>query len=465
MLLLLPVVSADFSASVVTIKEIIVPGESAIFDIQISNLGTTPARYTLSSEEFSYLLFIDSRPGEVAPGEIGTFRIEVNPRNFVNLGTHRVPITIRNTVTGVTSRINPIIFIRDPQTTLGEYVPSIALEATHPTSIDPREPIPVQVHLRNRNARSFTQEELSVRISSELFYDSYHTSLGPVGDSGEKATERLIRINPYQEPTQVQVTIEVLVQNRTVSSQQGFIEITSFSVVEQDSISGTTFFKEEKTYIIRNNGNINTTHRIELPVSRMKQLFFATNTPFTIEFINDQRTLVFSTELQPLEEQIIQLSFNYRLLVLLVLLGAGSIVGYFLLRSPLLLAKKAELSDSSDDASEIKVRLYIKNRSAQAIKNLRVIDRMNGLCEVVERNDLGTIKPTKVVHKKNQGTLLRWDLDVLEAFEERIITYSVRTPLALVGDIVLPNMKVKFDGNNGRERTTHSNEHVIKRLD
>lgn len=462
-----PLVSAQFTTQLVTVDEVILPGQPAQFEVHVTNYASVEDRYTLQSPEYSYILFLEDRPPRVQPNQTGVYTIEIQPRSFVNYGTHKVPIEVRSQETGERTTLNPIIFVQDPDRPVGVYTPSIALAVGAPDVVDPREDLQLSVHLRNRNARTYEGDEsLTVRISSDIFFHEYQTSLGGVGANGEKSTERTIEIDDHQPAGVHPLSVEVLVGNQTVSQRQSEFTIQEYADVVRDVARDSSFFKTTTTYHLTNDGNVETVAEVAYPASVFSQLFISSTHNYDSREVDGQRSLVVSESLDSQEQVVVTVTENYRLLALLILLAIASVIGYYALRSPLVLGKEAQLSgDVEEGKSEIKVRLFLKNRSAQTLRNLRVIDRISGMAEVQKDDSLGTLKPTKVVKKKGQGTLLRWDLDALEPFEERIITYRVHTPLTLVGDVTLPNMKVKFDASSGRERTTHSNEVSVARYE
>jgi ribosomal protein S10 len=61
------------------------------------------------------------------------------------------------------------------------------------------------------------------------------------------------------------------------------------------------------------------------------------------------------------------------------------------------------------------------------------------------------MKPSRMTKTTAKGTILHWDLDKLDAFEERIITYRLKSKLRVVGDMSLPRAKVKFTYGAGKK--------------
>ncbi len=456
----LPLASASYSIEIITVQENILPGEAARFELYITNELEVPDRYVINSEQFNYLLSFDPRPGDVAPGEVGMFGLEITPRSGVNFGTYRVPIRIRSQTSGAVQEINPIIRLQDPERQGAVYTPSIALGVDMPSVVDPRDDIVLRLNLRNRNARVYdSQDPLTMVIDGELFFRQYPQQLGGVNADGERATEQRFSIDPFQPPGEHELLVEVRVGNRTVSSQTAQYTVSAYIDIVEESVTEGRFFRHTTTFTVTNQGNIADEASVAYPSSALQRLFFSASDDFTVETIDGEQYAVISTVLRPQESATITVTENYRILALLVFLAFLSVIGYFLLRSPVVLGKEASLAGTPDDGvSEIKVRLFIKNRTSKTMRNLRVIDRISGMADVVKEDSLGTLKPTKISKKKGQGTLVRWDVDQIEPFEERIISYRAKTPLKLVGDVTLPAVKVKYDLPSGRERTSHSNE-------
>jgi hypothetical protein len=169
-----------------------------------------------------------------------------------------------------------------------------------------------------------------------------------------------------------------------------------------------------------------------------------------------QRVLLWSVPLEPYGAERFTYTENYRVLVLLVLLAIVGAVFYLLLRSPVVAIKEAVAIAHREGVSDIKVRVFVKNRSAKLIQGIQVTDRVPSLAEVLKHESPGSMSPTKLAVSDKQGTLLRWDLEVLEPFEERILTYQVKSKLKIIGRMRLPNAKIRFTAG-GKERAVYSN--------
>ena len=53
------------------------------------------------------------------------------------------------------------------------------------------------------------------------------------------------------------------------------------------------------------------------------------------------------------------------------------------------------------------------------------------------------------------------DFETIDAYEERIVSYTIKAKLKIIGNLSLPAVKVKFENVKGVTRTTQSGKVVI----
>ena len=71
-----------------------------------------------------------------------------------------------------------------------------------------------------------------------------------------------------------------------------------------------------------------------------------------------------------------------------------ALVAYLLLRSPIVLKKKAKIVNTKEGGiSELKIILSVKNRSGKHVNNVRIIDIIPRLAEFIEKVYEGTLNP------------------------------------------------------------------------
>jgi hypothetical protein len=166
--------------------------------------------------------------------------------------------------------------------------------------------------------------------------------------------------------------------------------------------------------------------------------------------------------LSPEETATIIVIENYRVLPILGLIILLIILGYYQFRSPIVLKKQTIVTGQDEEGiSEMKIRIFVKNRSKQPFYNVRLLDRAPSIAQVHVANGLGILEPSKIVHTERKGTIIKWDFESLESYEERIVTYAIKARLKIIGTLGLPSVKVKFENVKGRQKTTESGRAII----
>jgi hypothetical protein len=207
---------------------------------------------------------------------------------------------------------------------------------------------------------------------------------------------------------------------------------------------------------VTNDGNVGNTAVVTIPTSLLKTLFISSDTQYERTIQDGRRVLLWRIPLTADETKTFTFTENYRVLVLLGLIAILCGVGYFALRSPIVVIKEAVGIAKEDGVSQLKVRIFIKNRSSRILQGIVVTDKVPSLADVVRAEAPGSIAPSKVAVSEKGGTLLRWDLEVLEPYEERVVTYIARSKLKIIGRMSLPVAKVRFTAGD-KDRVIYSN--------
>ncbi len=447
-----------FSISLDVVEDEILPNDAAEYELKVTNYQNMSDAFTVSTDDIGWIVDSAEPLSDVPNGKSRSTTLQLSAKGYVTPGARIIPIKVRSANTRTFLVENAEITVLSPNGSGGQYAPSIFLSARVPDSIDPREPFPLSVYLRNRNARDYSA--LIVDVASPLVSQRYQTTLGSVtGDDGEKTNQLSLTPNSKTVPGTYPLTITISVDNITVNKFETTLTVASYNTEERTSSTSGAWFKTTTSYSITNTGNSVQATSVAHPTNWFSRLF--TTSPQKYEAQNN--SLEFMATLEPGARVEFSVTRNFRLLAILAAILVASVVLYFVFRSPLILQKEAQIrGSSSDGVSELRIRLHVKNRSARSVNSLHVVDKVTSMADVVKEASLGTLQPSKIVRKPGHGTLVRWDIDSLDSFEERIITYTVKTKLKLIGDVYLPAAKVKFD-HAGRERTAYSNEVNIDR--
>jgi len=307
--------------------------------------------------------------------------------------------------------------------------------------------------MKNRNA--LIMSNLTLTIQSTLFTKK---ELVDLGSFEQKTLQERFDLNALQAPGDFHLSIELKRGNESISSVTKTFTILGYSTIEVQKETNQEFFKSTDLLTFTNNGNFEKQQTVRLQVPWWRRMFVTTTPAYLLKTESGITSLTWDIDLKPAEKTNISVTANYRGLALTILAIIVAIFLYYFLRSPIISLKRARLFDKGfEGTSEIKVKLFVKNRTGKPVFNLRIIDSIPSIAEVIEEDTLGTIKPTKLIRQEKHGTILKWEIEKLDPYEERIITYKAHAILKIVGDIHLPAFRSKFEAKLGTERVISSN--------
>ncbi|MFH1916801.1 MAG: hypothetical protein ABIJ21_06065 [Nanoarchaeota archaeon] len=427
----------------------------ATYQISIINDADYVDRFQVFSHSARFIIQIDPKPESfnIDAGSFESFIITVTPKDVVGIGPYAVPVKVKSLVTDTLYAVSLPINIKDSNLPEGVYPPNPSLTLTFPPKIDPREKLRININLRNRNPRDL--DEVAVVIESSLFQKTYTTTL--LGME-EKGNELIFDLDPFQKPGIYAITAKLIFENKSYAEEVKNFEILRYSNPEEIPTVTKELFKTTTAYSFINNGNDADTIEKNVNSNFFRNLFITTE-PKATKVKGD---LTWSFSLMPKEAYTVTVVENYRVPIIILLVIIVIVALYFILRSPIICYKDVHLHPSKEGVSDIKVKLLIKNRTANKIGSIKIIDRIPAIAEFVKTDNLGTMSPTKIIHDSKKGVIVRYDLHQLDPYEERIITYNIKSKLKIVGGLSLGPAKVKFDSGKGTERKTYSNEVDIK---
>jgi hypothetical protein len=56
-----------------------------------------------------------------------------------------------------------------------------------------------------------------------------------------------------------------------------------------------------------------------------------------------------------------------------------------------------------------------------------------------------------------RGNLIKWNIEMLDRFEERLITYKIKSKLSILGPFKLRPAVIRYENRNGKISITRSN--------
>ncbi len=434
------------------VNDTIIPGDNtAVYTVSLTNNGDLNDRfqfYTISA-------FWDINPTiiSVPALSITTFDMDITLNDNSLIGPQLVPITVKSLNTDTSTVENFYVYVKPIDEKALSYAPTVTLNVNIKEQVDPRNPLSIEMHMLNRNPLNIT--DLRIVLESKLFTKEVQTTLAPLE---EKTNQVLFGLNEFQEPGIYSITIKLVTGNKTVSQVQKEVRILGYSEVSLEQTKVKGLFSRGDVVKIHNTGNYEAVKEIKISKTFFEKIFTSSSEKAVILRENGLSYMVWNIPLKPQESFTLSVKTDYTSLAIIIILIIAGIILYYIFRTPLLLYKRAKIITSTNDGiTEIRVKLHLKNRSGREIRTVKVIDRHPKIVSLVEDNSIGAMKPTKMLSADKVHSLLMWNIETLEPYEERLLSYTIKSHLDIIGNMHLHSAKARFMSRAG-ERTTHSND-------
>jgi hypothetical protein len=448
----------SFQYEVEPLKNTINRDEAATFKLTITNTLEVDDYFTISTRDVNWVLTSTPPSSNIAPGISNVFEVQLIPKSTLNDGNiYLVPVKVKSEKTQTYFEEGKKFAIFLGTGVNGSYQATVTPSVVIDKVVDPREPLSVKILLRNRNQKDIKDLEVKMAGGTEI-ERSYTTNLLPLE---EKTNEILFRIDPYTLPGKRTLTLNLIYDNMSIGESSTEYEILGYINMQEKSSRSTGFLglKEDYVFEIYNNGNEKGIAEHKFTITFFKRLFTRFDPEATKEKGADG-SVYYSVkkEIGSKETFTIHTTTDYRLLASIIFLLIISTILYFVFRSPVIIYKNAEPIGkmTPEGLSEVKVRLYLKNRSGKQVSNIRVTDVIPTIADIKKSTHVGSMDPVNL-SKGKKGTIARWEFASLEPYEERVIAYKIESKLKLVGGIRLPMAKARFESKKGKERVTYSN--------
>ena len=224
---------------------------------------------------------------------------------------------------------------------------------------------------------------------------------------------------------------------------------SSFSYIQKEDI------KEESNSqgIIIRKGVVEKTNEGNVPanvqVTMSKDIFSRLFTMHSIEPAKTERSgfkVIYTWEkrLEPSQKLSVNTTTNYTLPFLLaIFIIIIILLIYSYTRTNIVLTKRVSYVKTKGGEFALKVRIHAKAR--KFVEDIQIIDKLPGMTTLYEK--FGS-KPNKIEHSTRR---LFWNIERLNAGEERVFSYIIYSKMKVVGKFELPPAQAAFS----REGKTH----------
>jgi len=446
--------------------------ERAEFTLEIENLESETKQFRMTQMDPHWMIQSDPTShwtsGITVPGRSSVFvNLYVKPSG-IDTGRYKVILQIRPKDEQVMKKEELIISIPEPSSRV--YQPAIKTEVEVNEENDPREPFRISIHLKNQNPLDITELRILVRSDSEegdvLINQETVTSLKPVGESGDEKIVVLTkaldsRMTPKKDKIRVTLFYNHELVEPTIPASD--VEIIAYSEIILSEEIEKSLLKRVTTTTYTNDGNVDKSKTIKISTGWFAKIFTKTSPESTLIKDEGKYYFVYDLSLKPDETDSITVSTNYRIPIALLIIIILIITGYFVFRSPIIITKEIkEIHKTHDGLSEVKVQLHIKNISAMTLEDVRIIDKIPSIAHLEKVFHIGTLEPSKIAEREKSGTVVKWEIDEIERFEERLIVYKIKTRLAVLGGFNLQPVIVRFKTPRGEIRRVRSKMVIVK---
>ncbi len=447
----------SFSVNITPQSQTIRINETAVFDLDVSHDSAQTETFEIYSPDVVWDITTDplsDRLLQVPPETSKRTHLIVTPL-YVKPGFYGVPITINHAGGQGIAKEAVMIGVVPETDQGGQYGPSVYTDLKINQVIDPRQPQKIYLTLKNQNRR--TLDKLDIRIRSTLLNKDLVTSLGPLQ---EKTLEIDYVLDPDTKPQEDTVRGSVFTADRDKTLQFDLpaikVRVVPYGdILVEEKISNGLLINRH-SYKFTNPANTLRDKTIERNVTYVQSWFLDSSPHPVVKKVAGGYVYQWNFILEPGQEAQLTIKTNHRTLAYLVLIAIIVLLGYGFLRSPLNVKKTALVIERQEGGvSQLKVLITLKNRSARSVRGITIKDKVPAIASIAKEHSPGSLLPEKVMHYDNGEALLKWHLPHLEPHEERIVSYTIRTKMHVIGNLALPPAQFKYNFY-GWERSINS---------
>lgn len=231
--------------------------------------------------------------------------------------------------------------------------------------------------------------------------------------------------------------------NKLLDTQsKNFKVVEKSGLVYEKSVSYTPF-AQIKTITVRNDGNrVERDFYVTESVSDFaSKLFYPVTPPASTESADGKTVYSWRIQLLNPGEQT-AVTYEIRFISIWIsglVIALVVFVAFTYVYTPRI-SKGFMMAGPLKRGKEVPVLLELRNSTLYEIRNLVVSDSIPPLASLVEKFD--TMKPD--AKKTDAGTELVWRIKSLKPFEERVLTYRIKTNVDIIGSMRLPRASMEY---------------------
>lgn len=455
LLTLVSVTAINFSVSVFPTERSVLSNETAVFEVEIEHSSPVDESFEVYSNDVTWDVRSEKPLNIPANGHLKA-DIIIRALNL-NPGAYNLPIVFKRTGSNDQQKVVLYIELASPFPADADYLPAVRGLATVEPSIDPRNGMQIKLSLENQNRRIL--DKVDVKVRSNVINKDYSTSLGPLEKKTLTFTADLDSRTPPQSDA-LQISI-IVPENEKAYQFDLFpvpFEIVPYGAVIPTVKTESSFLKYVDDVTLTNDGNKPLIHVYRVPAWFVKQ-WFVSGVPSPRKGGGE---LAWEVPMEPGQVVNVLVTYNYRPLFWLFLVAVIITISYYVFRSPISVKKHATVIGAHEGGiTELKVVIELVNRGNKVARHIKIMDLVPKLTDVVKEFKETMLAPSKITPHELSGTIVRWEIDLMEPKEHRILMYKIKTKLQVIGGLTLPVAAVHYLVD-GKERESVSNPPEVR---
>lgn len=426
------------------VQNVILPGEPAIFNVEVTNLGAKGEVKVIITDfkwrkESSYGFYT------IYSGKTIKDTFKLYPIGTLEPGKYSV-----NARVYATAKAEDFI----DYNFIIEIVPYKNLvDATieyNPLGLSPNKENMITLKLRNRHAIEI--KDLNFKIKSEILNKEFTANLGKEEIKDFPFTLKLEDIKEGE----YEVDLFGVFNKNIVTEITSKLKVASYPNIKEVK-------KEEFSFLVKtleiariNNGNTVSKEVYSKTLTSFENLFTKVSPePSNVERLDGYYKYTWEFSLNPSDSYFISVKTNYgRPIIIFIILALLIYIVLKTYKRGLSITKKVLLLKSSEGhILGLKILLVLKN-SGHTMKHLRLTDNIPGLLELP--HEYGTLKPSST-KKGLAGSSVVWEIPELLRGEERVIAYKMKSKMSTLGKLTIPRAVCVYKDKAGKLYIVKSN--------
>jgi len=454
---------SDVSVEVVDNK-IVQEGDIATFKVTVNNQEDVVQTYNIYYLMGGLEWQVTTAPAsdrflEVGPGQVKVVELTARPLKDFEPGIYSLYPVVFESDRGEMYRQALRVFIGE--VTPRQYSASVKMVVDLNDRIDPSQVQTVKVSLSNLNPLDLGN--VSFKLESDLA-EFNAEQVFSLGGMGKKTVQFDIAPNQFQQPKDYLVYFVLSRANgEVVKVDSRRVEVLPLTPPFESGVSsGRQFLKSTSAISVRNLGNVKNSQQVKVIRGNFFEYLFSLTVP-AAQVVEDDglKFYAWDVSLAPDESVSLEIITNFRLPVFVLLVIIILVVLYFVYRNDVRVNKSASnVRFVEGGVAGLKVTLDVKNTGTKMVKDVEIVDLVPSIADIDKEIEMGTLRPSGIKRKK-KGIEITWKLAELEAHEERLVNYKIKSKLNILGEFRLPRARIRYKSMKGKSSKSFSNSFRI----